>query len=263
MGLDIYLHRYDNFEDTREREKKYSEFSDNIWKKAGDYDSLEESKKEEIRKKEDEFAKSLNLDKWGSDKDSVEGIEIDHPDYPDHYFKIGYFRSSYNGAGIERILRNLGLPTLADIFDVKGEGYYIHPDWEKAKQKTQEVIDLLKKEGGYRVHSVSPNIFSPPDVHSEGEALEVFRKQIQRESEREGEKHNYSNKEGEFFLAEPLKVLAMIPGETKILAKMPCVYVVTESDNEWYIQALEIVKSTCEYVLQKENIDQYYLHWSG
>ena len=263
MGLDIYLKRYDNFEDTRRREEEHNKFSEKLWEDAGDYDSLSEEKKEEIRKKDEEFAKSLNLDKWGSDEDGVEGIEIDHPDYPDHYFKIGYFRSSYNGAGIERILRNLGLPTLADIFDVDREEYFIHPDWKKALERTQEVIDLLKKEGGYRVHSVSPNIFSPPEVKSENEALEVFRKQLQRESEREGEKHNYSNKEGEFFLAEPLKVLAMISGETKILAKMPCVYVVTESDNEWYIQALEIVKSTCEYVLQKENIDQYYLHWSG
>ena len=38
---------------------------------------------------------------------------------------------------------------------------------------------------------------------------------------------------------------------------------IVEGDNDWYINALEIVKETIEYVLGKDNIDQYYLHWSG
>lgn len=217
MGLDIHLYRYDNFSDTREREEKCSKFSEKLWEDAGEYDSLSEEQKEEIRKKEEEFAASLGLDKWGSDHTAAEKIERDHPDYPDHYFKIGYFRSSYNESGIERILRNLGLPTLANIFSVSGEEYYVKPDWERAKQKTQEVIDLLKKEGGYRVHAVSQNMFSQPEVKSEADALEVFKKQLQLDSERES-KYNYSNRDGEFFFNEPLKVIAMIPGETKIHA---------------------------------------------
>ena len=55
----------------------------------------------------------------------------------------------------------------------------------------------------------------------------------------------------------------MIPGTFKILNEMSCVYVVTESDNTWYIQALEIVRDTIKYVLSKEDKEKYYLHWSG
>jgi hypothetical protein len=77
------------------------------------------------------------------------------------------------------------------------------------------------------------------------------------------EGYNYSNSNGEFSFHEPQKVLAMIPGTYKIFNEQPCVYVVTESDNSWYIQALEIIRDTIKYVLSKENKEQYYLHWSG
>jgi len=55
----------------------------------------------------------------------------------------------------------------------------------------------------------------------------------------------------------------MIQGKEKIFGERDCVYVVTESDNSWYLQALEIVRETIEYVLSRENKEQYYLHWSG
>jgi hypothetical protein len=42
MGLDIYLYRYDDLENTRERENIYHEFSEKLWADAGEYDSLTE-----------------------------------------------------------------------------------------------------------------------------------------------------------------------------------------------------------------------------
>jgi hypothetical protein len=64
-------------------------------------------------------------------------------------------------------------------------------------------------------------------------------------------------------MAEPLKVLAMIPGIQTVLGTRPCIYVVTESDNTWYLQALEVVRETIEFVLSQEDKELYYLHWSG
>ena len=257
MGLDIYLYRYDNFEKTRELEEKQSKFDDNAWAEAGDYDKLTDEQKDEVRSKIKEHAKSL-----GSDETTREQIEEPHPNYPDHYFKIGYFRSSYNSGGIERILRNLGLPTMDDIFKHKGEDYYFQPNWEESLVRCEEVIEEFKKKGAYRVNHVSSNMFKQPDVHSEKEALDIFMDELSKKKQGD-EGYNYSNSNGEFSFHEPQKVLAMIPGTYKIFNEQPCVYVVTESDNTWYINALEIVRDTIKYVLSKENKEQYYLHWSG
>ena len=145
MGLDIYLYRYDNFEKTRQLEENYNSFSEKLWNDAGEYESLTEEQKDEISNKVQEYALSLGLDKWGSPINGMEQLEESHPDYPDHYFKLGYFRSSYNSGGIERILRNLGLPTMDDIFKHKGEDYHFQPNWEESLVRCEEVIEEFKK----------------------------------------------------------------------------------------------------------------------
>ena len=73
--------------------------------------------------------------------------------------------------------------------------------------------------------------------------------------------YGYSNINGDFYFNEPQKVLAIIPGKQVLLGERDCVYVVTESDNTWYNNALEIVKETIEYVLSQENKEQYYFEY--
>lgn len=260
MGLDIYLYKYEDFEDTRRKETDYNKTSEDIWEAAGEYDSLTSENKEEIHTKCKEYALSLGLDESGDDP-RKERVEMDHPDYPDHYFKIGYFRSSYNDGGIERILKNLGLPTMHDVFEKEDEEYQFQPNWERSLVKVEELIDRFKSEGAYRVRDISHNIFKDPATTpaSAAAALEIFRKELARGPH----KHNYSNSDGEFCFHENEKVLAFIPGTSKIFRTAPCIYVVTESDNSWYIQALEIVRDTCKYVLNQKDKEKYYLHWSG
>lgn len=120
---------------------------------------------------------------------------------------------------------------------------------------------MLKEKGAYRVHHVEENIFRESGIKSEKEALDVFMKNLEREHSEGME--SYSNAEGEFYLDKPLEVVAMIPGKTKIFKERDCVYVITKSENEWYVQALEIVRDTIKYVLSQENKNQYYLRWSG
>lgn len=260
MGLDIYLYRYDNFNDTQEREKKHRDYSEALWNNAGDYDTLTDEIKSEVRAKDEAYAAELGLDKWGSDETHKVSIEEDHPDFPDHYFKIGYFRSSYNEGGIERILRNLNLPTMSDCFNYNGD-YNFKPDWEESLKNVEDLIIKFEAKGGYRVSSVSSNIFRVEnDIKSESKALEIFLNEKERNPNCD---YNYSNAQGEFSFFEPKKVLALIPGTSKIFREQDCVYVITESDNTWYINALKIVRDTCKYVLSKEDKEQYYLHWSG
>ena len=258
MGLDIYLKRYENFEATRAAETEYNSLTDEIWNNCGEYDDLSEDQKESLRAQDEENAKRLGLDRWGSDETNVESIEMPHPNYPDHYFKIGYFRSSYNNSGIERILKNMGVPTLHEIFSVEKEDYYIQPNWDEALINVNSAIEKLKLEPAYRIRDVGANIFSEPEVNSPEDAMAILKKRL-----KEGSDNNYSCSDGEFMFSEPDKVIAFIPGFSHVFRKTPCVYVVTESDNTWYIEALEIVKSTIEYVLSKDKREQYYLHWSG
>lgn len=259
MGLDVYLYRYIDKQNTDERESKYSEFTQKLWKDAGNYDDISDEKKEEINTKSDEYAQSLGLDEYGEDKLTKFKIEINSTKYPEHMFKIGYFRSSYNSGGTNRVLKNLGLKNLGEIFEVNGD-YCVQPDWERALINIQEVIDKFKSMPSYRSNVVFGNIFKDITVNSEEEALKKFMEEMNREN---AGTYNYSNSVGEFYLSEPLKVLAIIPGTFTMMGERPCTYVITESDNSWYLEALEIVKETIEYVLQAEDKSQYYLHWSS
>lgn len=257
MGLDIYLYQYKNYADTNEREQKADEYSTKLWNEAGEYDKITQEQKDEIREKSKEYALSLGLDEWGSDETGKTHIEEDSTIDPEHMFKVGYFRSSYNDGGIERVLGNLGIPSLYDIFEAKDE-YKFQPDWGLALEKVNESIEMLKNAPEFKALKVTGNIFTKSEISSEREALEVFLKNNETQTE-----SNYSNKDGEFFMNEPLEVLAMIPGKTKILKEHDCTYVIVKHTYEWYITALEIVKETINYVLSQENKEQYYLHWSG
>lgn len=266
MGLDIYLERFDDFEDVQKRESAYRDFEKKIWEEAGKYETLSQEKKDEIRRKTEEFALSLNLDNWGSCEEGIEKIEKNSAKYPEHIFKIGYFRSSYNEGGINSILRNFGLPDLQGIFGVESGDYFVQPDWKSCIARVDEIIDALRTKGNFRVHPVFPEKLSSENLpNSPAEALDVFINQKDSDNGR-AEKFNYTSKEGEFFFEKPMNVVALIPGKSRyIFQSNPCVFVVTEEEdaNKWYIESLEIVKETMEYVLAQENISQYYLRWSG
>lgn len=260
MGLDIYLYKYNNKPETDRIEEEYETFSQKNWDEAGEYDSLTQEQKDSINEKNDSFAKSLGLGKYGEDETNKIKIEIDSALDKEHYFKIGYFRSSYNGGGINMILQNLNVPSLKEIFDYADE-YCFQPDWNTALQKCNESINLLEAKGNYRCFQVSPNIFGQSTTcNSEKEALEIFA----AEKLSGGSFDNYSNNKGEFYQKEPLKVLALIQGMRNFIGRdIPCTYVVFEGENQWYVTALKIVKETIEYVLNQSDKDKYYLHWSS
>lgn len=260
MGLDIYLKKYENFEETIRKEEEFRDYEEKLWMGV-DYNSLSELEKQEFKEKERLFSFSLGLDEYGQDEINKKSVSMDHPKYPDHYFKIGYFRSSYNDSGIEKILRNMGLPTMGEIFNPKGE-YIFQPDWEECLTKINDLIKDFSLKGDFRVFCVDQNIFKEPNVNSEKDALSVFMKEMERS---EGDRlESYSNINGEFHLKEPLQVLGLIPGNNNSFGgKRPCTYVVVKSSNKWYSEALEIIRDTVEFVLKQEDSQKYFLHWSG
>ena len=70
----------------------------------------------------------------------------------------------------------------------------------------------------------------------------------------------YSNRYGLFF-PKPAQIVGVIPG-SKYGSRVA--YVILDGDpTPWYLQALEIVLETIDYVLAQPDRDTYYLHWSG
>ncbi len=260
MGLDIYLYKYENFEDTQTREGRYEEETNKLWENKV-YANMPEDEKNEIRTKSKSIASELGLDEYGTDTVSKIRIEKDSLINPEHYFKVGYFRSSYNDGGINRILGNLGVPDLNDIFS-PDDKYCFQPDWDKSLKNVKKSIKILESKGNYRCFDVSENLFgNDGQPTNEKQALEIFLKE-QKRKDGFGD-GGYSNKDGHFYINEPIKVLALIPGTRNLLREMKCTYIIMEGENKWYIEALKIVKETIEFVLSQPDKEKYYLHWSG
>lgn len=265
MGLDIYLYRYDDYQKSKDLEKISSSYSDELFKYDDEdyYEKLSDEQKDELRYKLSEYNQSLGLNEYGEDVTNKEQIEknseIDH----EHYFKVGYFRSSYNEGGINNVLSNFGIPRLEYIFDCEnGMGDEFQPDWILALERVHEVINKLKAEGNYRCRSLGTYFSNQTNVNSEADALKVFKNE---KITHEGIDGSYSNIYGEFYLHEPAKILGFVQGNRTFLNRVEKTnYVITENDNTWYVTALEIILETIEYVLSdKDKIKQYYLYWSG
>ncbi len=265
MGLDVYLYQYSDRKKSKENEEVYDKLSERLYSALDgiEDEELVRQAREGIREKLSVKAGELGLGEWGEDITYRKKIEQDSVLHPDHMFKIGYFRSSYNESGINGILKNMGVPDLYDIF-CPGDDYEFCPDWSYALSVVNESIELLKKDKGYRVTSIAANLFSQDEVPvSPAAALDIFKEQL----DKNGKNKNftaYSNRYGEFYLDKKgMAVHGLIPG--KDMFQRPCTFVVykTKDGNKYYLEALEIVKETIEYVLAQDNPQEFYMSWSG
>lgn len=277
MGLDVYLYKHEDYEKERALNETYEIEFDAfaLWKEVcGDvsYNDCSEDLKETYRSKSTELRTRLGL----NDSYEIEGtICIEEPSklYPDHYFKLGYFRSSYNDGGINSVLGKLMGKDLYYIFKPQ-EDYAFKPDWEQSLSICNEMIaelkSFLQRLGKYKISFFGQKTFLWLDVggaktKSERAALEVFLKEIESKKDHD---YNYSSMAGEFFMHSPLKVVAIIQAKNGIYAIYDGGGDEEDEKEEyvgywWYLQALEIVKETIEYVLSQPDIDKYYLHWSS
>lgn len=273
MGLDVYLYRYEDHAKAKAAEKQYEDQAEANWQSVGGYSAATDEQKEEIRKKNRELAESLGYT-FSCPYDHMPTYEVEMPPgetrieepsakYPDHYFKVGYFHSSYNDGGIERVVGNLvGGRCLYDIFCPSDE-YEFQPNWNEALIRTRamlEAFDAKTANGSFRCFSEEMNPYGSPAQYQqidEKRALELFNEQNSREHGDGG----YSNRDGSFFFGDSaLKVRGLIPGFSY---GRPCVYVIHESDMSWYRQALEIVEETILWVMAQHDPQKFYLRWSS
>lgn len=283
MGLDVYLTRYENYGVTTRLEQEYEERSKAVWDRLGagrEYKDIPEHVKDQASAETARIASELGLGKWGGDEKNTRKIEIPSEKYPDHYFKIGYLRSSYNEGGINNVLRHAIGKDLYDCFNRNREDdYCFKPDWLQAKQSTQAVLNEYRawkaRNGGlWRCFDISHNQLGPYDKapNDEQEALACFLERHAEDVRKRGSEDGaYSNIEGHFFYGKPLEIWALMPGWNRTFfgnQKWPCTYVVykqDEPDGDWYEQALEIIVEMCEWVLAqpKDEQEKLYLHWSS
>ena len=267
MGLDVYLYHYDDFDKIQALKEEFDKRCNAIWSFDGRaYESLTNAEKEQAKARICLLRKEFGIDEHEHFNGETQ-IEKLSKQYPKHPFGIGYFRSSYNEGGINKILENIGIPGLYQIFE-PNERYEFSPDWNKALKATQFAITafndfILSPQGQFTVHQFSANIFTPENElpKSEVEAFQIFMQQYNRtDTDKLG---HYTNAAGEFMF-QGVPVYGLIGGIG--WHQKPTTFVVVKVKKgyyKYYLNALEIIKETIEYVLAQPDPANYYLHWSA
>lgn len=269
MGLDVYLYHID---DVEKRDSLVAQFEAECEQLDAvmDWDTATKEEKDTYFLKRKEVANKLGLTgEWESYPGEVK-IEENSAIDPDHYFKVGYFRSSYNSSGVDRKLRLVGVDTLSQMFQV-GDRYEFKPDWDYAKQRCEEAIKAVQAlvdspMGKFDVMKIDSNTFiSDADKPRSGkEALEIFSNEFLRHTGKSQWFDSYSSRTGDFFMSG-ITVHGFIQGISSFM-EQPCQYIIysqEESPYKWYLTALQIVMETIEFALNHEEKDKLYLHWSS
>jgi hypothetical protein len=251
MGLDIYLYHYTaDPKEVHRLEHEYAERTDALWNDGVD---------EKHRKKEQKrIAKELGLDEDG-EHPGKQRVDLKSKIAPDNVNRVGYFRSSYNGGGINNVIRRvLGEDkSYYYIFGQRGVGDFA-PDWKVSRERALEVLNLLgeanNRARGHYVMELSANPFSdftkPQEVDgrvldNERAVLDFFLTELDTYEKRNGDGlafgSSYTKMGGEFVM-EGVKVKAIIwggmptfvrprPGEV-VPPGPPKVYLVCEATRE-------------------------------
>jgi hypothetical protein len=191
-------------------------------------------------------------------------IDVPSIRYPDHLFKVGYFRPSYNEGGFDHVMRDYGLPDLDTLFAVPEHAGEVHPDWPACKIRVDSALAALREvaasdAGCYSVCSVRDMHTAFDDTAA---ALAAFRVQLCRK--RDPLMENYSSREGDFWLGDnPPKVRAVMWVKSHFGDPHPVLVYEAADRLKWYVEAMEVVAETVDWVLAQPDPEHYYFHWSG
>lgn len=273
MGLDVYLVRYpDGVQESLETQREFNRRRDALTKKLrkkylGDADGFPSA----LRDKALELADELETDAFGEPLNAEE-ITLDSKLYPEHLWKIGYFRSSYNVSGFDSVVSRWVPWSLGTAFNNPMMEYLHYPDWDQCLSRTKHMRDeILAHIENKGAHSV----FTEPVFSATGDtvgrdptsALNLFYERVEKDKQYKDHPlsaSRYSCSDGFFCHNQPLEVAALVKGVD--FMGDPCIHVIYElSDSmlDYYTQATEIAVETCEWVLNTGRQDEYLLHWSG
>jgi hypothetical protein len=283
MGLDVYFCKYENREPLLKAKEEYDrqekrrhasvERAANRGQPKGKrmkFWELPAAKRKPAQEELQELAKSLGLDQYGDVP--YERVEINSRHHPRHLFKIGYFRSSYNGCGFNNVVRDLTGKTLDWVFFGDKESpdeYEFQPDWDAARARARKARDELQAfSERYGTIGVTKEFVSNQGAKSHAEAIQAFIRNKGKKMPAALKEDDFSCSDGTFILGKhPLKVRALIPG-TSSAGLFACVYVIYERHKkwlDWYLHAMDIVVETLEYFsgLPRGERDKIWVHWSS
>ncbi|MDR3392174.1 MAG: hypothetical protein P4L77_10630 [Sulfuriferula sp.] len=280
MGLDVYLKKCPNFKRASKMEAAYNAELNAIY----DTQIAIEKERDLTQEECDNFnairaglREKYEIENY--EHNSVTSICRDSKTQPDHLFKIGYLRSSYNDGGMNSVAAVFSLPNLYQIFEVTDEEYYQFPDWDTIYLNLKDAIEKWQAHadspaGKYDVMSFRPN-FADEGVTSREGAFERFNQEYLKEKEKidadEWQNTGWISQYGHFY-PTPLKVVAIIGGAWNSKQRIsyfnePHTYLVYERDKsdtiQWYVTALLIAQEMIEWILEQPDKDHYYLGWSG
>jgi hypothetical protein len=283
MGLDIYLHRHESCpKEAAAREEALEAALDERMPWSQETSDADPQFWDKRRALKAELAPEFGCNPNGNDAGTGE-VRHDDPRYPDHYFKIGYCRSSYNEGGIDRLARNyFGVEGLYWIFDkMKGDDYYVQPDWSQAKERALDLARMFRERTpkvGIAFEGFS--FLTDPEEYptSNQAALALYLERFKEGGMSGKDPSWFSSKYALFTFPDPPKLLAVIPGWSSPPGepgswtermRRPGAYVVFEQEqtedggDEWYARACEITAATCDYVLNSPDPEKHWLHWSA
>ena len=172
-----------------------------------------------------------------------EEILVDDSIYPNHLFKIGYFRSSYNEAGYNSLMNNIGLSGLYEIFSVN-RGQRISINWKKSLENAKNTLNALHE----RALNNEDFLVFPMALHTEIHSENIFDTFMSEYHKcKDSDYNSWMNRNGYFF-KKPISIHGIM--KSKIFG-IDGLYIIHRDDDnyKWLIEATEIVIRTCEYVL--------------
>jgi hypothetical protein len=170
----------------------------------------------------------------------IEGLDQPSGLYPDHLFRIGYFRSSYNHEGFNFVAGLFDNPDLYEIFNQPRDQpkYRSIPDWVSCQKRAKGAVKLWQLKAPKETLSINVGLSSPDNIESLIIGLlPSLVKGLEPEKD----------------------LIEMIPTPIQEDIK-----IITPSDYIWYIQASEIVLETLDYILAgPDKGDGLELVWSA
>ncbi len=269
MGLDIYLYRYEDREASDKLDALLDKLTDKALKQAGG------DRDEYVRLSDEIYKKHGVTDGCGCDTPLKKCIEEPSKLHPEHLFKVGYFRSSYNHGGINYLMREHIKTDLGAIMGFADE-YCFQPDWALSKQRALDAMaELRALDAKTKFRAIEIDVFNPfsapPTVTNGAEAVAAAQPVIE-DAMKPGKEHpfgnDFANSTGLFLLTSQPKCLAFVAACDDFMGRnTPKIFAIVEAKPGdvfgWSIQALEIVVETCDYVLASGETNKYFLHWSG
>lgn len=272
MGLDVSLYHYTgegDFDKLNALKQEWEEFTESLYEgyHKDEGDEAQEARKERALKaskhKDWEGLSFGSNPLYDYDIEGFERVTLPSAQYPDHLFNIGYWRSSYNASGLDRILGNYTGTSMGELVGYTGE-YEFVPDWAASRDRIiQAKKDLEAANTDYSVYVV--DTYHGPRAEDENGVLRIFQEHLSRAK---GEKpgpfagSGYSSIDGHFHISNPMNVVAAIPMKA-VLSGVSVGLVVEQPLHESYWQSLDIMVETCDHVLSHDDPHNFFLHWSG